>query len=60
MGTPSWIAADSKYGSEECLRYLQDKGISTSINPDSKSNRPRHYSKEEFIYDSKTGCYICP
>ena len=31
MGTPSWIAADTKYGSEECLKYLQDKGIKTSI-----------------------------
>jgi hypothetical protein len=23
---PIWIAADIKYRSEECLRYLQDKG----------------------------------
>ena len=60
MGTPLWIAADSKYGSEECLMYLQDKGINTSINPDTKSNRPRHFSKEDFTYDNEKDHYICP
>ena len=48
MGASAWIAADTKYGSEECLRYLQDRGIKTSINPETKSNRPGHYSKEKF------------
>jgi|TARA_B100000315_G_C14539337_1_gene570066 transposase len=60
MGTPTWIAADTKYGSEECLRYLQDRGIKTSINPETKSNRPGHYSKEEFKYDKERDRYICP
>jgi transposase len=60
MGTPSWIAADTKYGSEECLKYLQDKGIKTIINPETKSNRPKHYSKEEFTYDNGKDQYICP
>jgi hypothetical protein len=60
METPSWIAADTKYGSEECLKYLQDKGIKISINPETKSNRPKYYSKEEFNYDSKKDQYICP
>jgi len=39
LGTPLWIAADIKYGSEECLKYLQDKGIKTSIKPEVKNNR---------------------
>jgi hypothetical protein len=60
MGTPAWIAADSKYGSEECLAYLKDKGIKTSINPETKSNRPKHFSKKEFIYDKEKDQYICP
>jgi len=60
MGTPAWIAADSKYGSEECLAYLQDKRIKTSINPETKSNRPKHFSKEEFTYDKEKDQYICP
>ncbi len=60
LGVPSWIAADTKYGSEECLKYLQDKGIKTSINPETKSNRPKHYSKEEFNYNRKKNQYICP
>ena len=60
LGTPSCIAADSKYGSEECLMYLQDKGINTSINPETKSNRPRHFSKEDFAYDKEKDHYICP
>ena len=46
MGTPTWIVADTKYGSEECLRYLQDRSIKTSINPETKSNRPGYYSKK--------------
>jgi len=60
MGTSAWIAADSKYGSEECLAYLQDKGIKTSINPETKSNRPKHFSKEEFAYDKENDQYTCP
>ncbi len=60
LGTPSWIAADTKYGTEECLKYLQDRGIKTSINPETKSNRPGFFSKEEFIYDRDRDCYICP
>ena len=60
MGTPAWVAADTKYGSEECLRYLQDRGIKTSINPETKSNRPGYFSKDEFIYDKNRDHYTCP
>ena len=60
LGTPDWIAADKKYGSEECLRYLQEKGIKTAVKPETKNNRPGYYSKEEFKYDKNKDTYICP
>jgi hypothetical protein len=60
LGTPSFIAADTKYGLQECLKYLQDKGIKTAILPEVKNNRPGLFGKEKFVYDSQIGCYICP
>ena len=60
LGTPEWICADKKYGSEECLKFLQDKKIKTVINPDTKSNRPGYFSKDNFKFDSKNDVYICP
>jgi len=60
FGTPLWIAADTKYGSEECLAYLQDKGIKTSIKPEEKNSRPDYFSKDKFSYDKENDCYICP
>lgn len=60
LDTPSWIAADTKYGSEECLKYLQDKGIKTAIRPETKTSKPGHFSKNKFNYDSSTDCYVCP
>lgn len=59
LGTPSWVAADTKYGSEECLKYLQDMNIKTSIRPETKNNKPGFFSKENFTYDSRKDCYIC-
>ena len=60
LGTPSWIAADTKYGSEECLKYLQDRGIKTAIRPETKTSKPGYFSKNKFRYDSSIDCYICP
>ena len=60
LGTPSWVAADTKYGAEECLKYLQDKNIKTAIRPETKTSKPGYFSKDKFIYDSKRDCYICP
>ena len=60
LGTPAWIAADTKYGSEECLKYLQDKNIKTAIRPETKTSKPGHFSKSKFKYDNSTDCYICP
>ncbi len=60
LGTPSWVAADKKYGSEECLRFLQEKGIKTAIKPETKNNRPGYFSKEEFKYNKDKDIYTCP
>ena len=60
LDTPSWIAADTKYGSEKCLKYLQDRGIKTAIRPETKTGKPGHFSKSKFRYDSSTDRYICP
>lgn len=60
LGIPNWIAADTKYGSEECLKYLQDKNIKTAISPETKTNKPGYFSRNKFLYDSSKDCYICP
>lgn len=60
LGTPSWVAADTKYGSEECLKYLQDKNIKTAIRPETKTSKPGYFSKNKFIYDRAKDCYVCP
>ncbi|MHB8279190.1 MAG: transposase [Candidatus Humimicrobiaceae bacterium] len=60
LGAVEWIAADKKYGSEECLRYLQEKGIKTAVKPKTKNNKPEYFSKEEFRYDKNKDIYICP
>ena len=60
LGAPGWVAADTKYGSEECLKYLQDKNIKTAIKPETKTNKSGFFSREKFTYDKKRDCYICP
>lgn len=60
VGKLSWIAADSKYGAQECLAYLQDKNIKTAILPETKTNKPGHFLKDDFTYDKNRDCYICP
>jgi hypothetical protein len=54
------VAADTKYGSEECLAFLQDKNIKTAIRPETKISKPGHFSKSKFKYDKNRDCYICP
>ena len=60
VGRPAWVAADSKYGAEECLAYLHDKNIKTAIIYESNTNRPGHFMKDDFTYDKDRDCYICP
>ncbi len=60
LGKPAWIAADSKYGAQECLAYLQNKNIKTAIIYESGTNRPGYFFKNDFTYDRQKDCYICP
>lgn len=60
LGTPAWLAADTKYGSEECLKYLQDMNIKTAVRPETKNNKPGYFSRDKFTYDSSKDCYTCP
>ncbi len=60
VGKPSWIAADSKYGAQECLAYLHDKNIKTAIIYESGTNRPGYFFKNDFTYDRQRDLYICP
>ncbi len=60
VGRPAWIAADSKYGAQECLAYLHDKNIKTAIIYESGTNRPGYFFKDDFTYDKERDCYTCP
>ena len=60
LETPTWIAADSKYGNQECLGYLQAKGIKTAIKHASTNNRPEYFFKDLFVYIAKTDAFLCP
>jgi len=60
LGRPAWIAADSKYGAQECLAYLQNKSIKTAIIYESGTNRPGYFFKNDFTYDRQRDLYICP
>lgn len=60
LGIPAWIAADSKYGAQECLAYLQNKNIKTAIIYESGTNKPGYFFKNDFTYDRKRDLYICP
>jgi len=60
LGKSNWIAGDTKYGSQECLGYLQKKDIKTAIRPSSTDNRPGYFPKEIFKYNSQGDFYICP
>ena len=60
LGSPSWVAADTKYGCQEYLSYFQDKNIKTAIKPETKTCKPGYFSRSEFKYDREKDCYICP
>lgn len=60
LDKPKRIAADSLYGSEECLSYLQDKNIDTVIKQRSGGNKHGCFDKSEFHYNSDEDIYICP
>jgi transposase len=59
---PERLAADTAYGSAEMLGWLVDeRGIEPHIPVFDKSQRTDGtYSRDEFAYDHKRDCYICP
>lgn len=59
-GRPRRAVADHLYGSQDCLGFLQDKGIETVIGPRQGGNAHRGMDKREFSYDSELDIYRCP
>jgi transposase len=60
VGCPKAIAGDSMYGSQQCLSYLQDRGIETVITVRAGGNKHGGFDKSEFSYDPQRDCYTCP
>lgn len=59
-GTPQRAVADHLYGSQDCLRFLQDKGIETVIRERKGGNAHGGFDKSEFEYDAQQDVYRCP
>lgn len=59
-GTPRRAVGDHLYGSQDCLGYLQDKGIETVIRQRKGGNAHGGFDKSEFEYDSEGDSYRCP
>jgi transposase len=59
---PSWLAADTAYGSAPNLDWLvNEKGIAPHVPVIDKSKRDDGtFSREAFIYDIEQDIYICP
>src|SRR5271156_3746262 len=59
---PKRLAADTGYGSAEMLGWLvEERGIEPHIPVFDKSQRTDGtFSRDEFTYDHKRDCYICP
>jgi hypothetical protein len=59
---PERVAADSAYGSAEMLGWLvHERGIEPHIPVFDKSQRSdRTFSRDDFDYEHKRDCYICP
>lgn len=59
-GRPERAVADHLYGSQDCLGFLQDRGIETVIPPRQGGNKHGGISKREFQYDAQADVYHCP
>jgi len=58
---PPAIAADSKYGSDEALTFLQDeKGMKTAIPLPGDFKKGKRFPRERFAYDEDSDSYTCP
>ena len=60
LDKPERVVADSLYGSEECLGYLQNENIETVIKQRSGGNKHGCFDKSEFSYDIDKDIYVCP
>ena len=59
-GKPKRAVGDHLYGSQDCLGYLQDKGIETVIPQRKGGNKHGGVDKSKFAYDSEQDVYRCP
>lgn len=59
-GLPRRAVADHSYGSQDCLGYLQERGIETVIGARQGGNKHGGLSKSAFAYDSQLDLYRCP
>ena len=57
---PQRMVADGAYGSQDCLAYVQDKGIETVVKKRSGGNKHGGYDKSSFVYDSVEDIFTCP
>jgi transposase len=59
---PSWLAADTAYGSAPNLDWLvNEKGIAPHVPVIDKSKRDNGtFSREAFVYDKERDVYTCP
>jgi Transposase DDE domain len=57
---PQRVVADGAYGSQDCLKHIQDRGIETVIKKRSGGNRHGGYDKSRFAYDSVEDIFTCP
>ena len=58
---PPAIAADSKYGSDESLTFLQEeKGMKTAIPLAGDYKKGKRFQRAEFTYNEEEDTYTCP
>jgi transposase len=60
LNKPKRVVADGTYGSEDCLGYLQYRGIDTVIKQRSGGNKHGCFDKSKFSYNVDEDYYICP
>jgi transposase len=59
-GKPKRAVGDHLYGSQDCLGYLQDKGIETVIGQRKGGNAHGGFDKSKFEYDAQQDVFCCP
>jgi len=60
LGTPDALAADTHYGSDEEIAFLQGKGIKTAIPPTGRRKETQRFSRDAFTYDEVNDRFTCP